>query len=103
MVAPAWRLFFYMPFHHSENIADQRRSVALFEALPRNPDRRASLRRYGCPYLEVIERFGRFPHRNVILGRQSTPEELAFLADRDRRREQGSKPVAALQQNLTGC
>jgi len=80
MVPPAWRLFFYMPFHHSENIADQRRSVALFNALPRNPDRRGSLRRYGCPYIEVIERFGRFPHRNEILGRQSTAAEIAFLS-----------------------
>jgi uncharacterized protein (DUF924 family) len=87
-VAPAWRLFFYMPFHHSENIADQRRSVALSAALPRNPDRRGSLRRYGRPYVEVIERFGRFPHRNQILGRQSTPEELAFLAECERRRGQ---------------
>jgi uncharacterized protein (DUF924 family) len=80
MVPPAWRLFFYMPFHHSENIADQRRSVALSNALPRNPDRRGSLRRYGCPYIEVIERFGRFPHRNEILGRQSTAAEIAFLS-----------------------
>jgi uncharacterized protein (DUF924 family) len=79
-VPPAWRLFFYMPFHHSENITDQRRSVSLSNTLPRNPDRRGSLRRYGYPYVEVIERFGRFPHRNEILGRQSTPEEIAFLA-----------------------
>ncbi|MBV9200663.1 MAG: DUF924 domain-containing protein [Alphaproteobacteria bacterium] len=84
MVPPAWRLFFYMPFHHSEELADQRRSVALFDALPRNPDRRGALRRYGCPYIEVIERFGRFPHRNEILGRQSTPVELAFMAERAR-------------------
>jgi uncharacterized protein (DUF924 family) len=84
-VPPAWRIFFYMPFHHSEDIADQRRSVELFSTLPRNPDRRGSLRRYGRPYIEVIERFGRFPHRNAILGRQSTPEEIAFLAERDRR------------------
>jgi uncharacterized protein (DUF924 family) len=83
LVPPAWRLFFYMPFHHSESIADQRRSVALFNTLPRNPDRRGSLRRYGYPYIEVIERFGRFPHRNGILGRQSTPEEIAFLAQRE--------------------
>ena len=54
LVPPAWRLFFYMPFHHSESIADQRRSVALFNTLPRNPDRRGSLRRYGYPYIEVI-------------------------------------------------
>ena len=92
MFPPAWRLFFYMPFHHSENLADQQRSVKLSETLPRNPDRRASLRRYGCPYIEVIERFGRFPHRNPILGRQSTPEELAFLAECDRRREQPFDP-----------
>jgi uncharacterized protein (DUF924 family) len=83
MVPPAWRLFFYMPFHHSEDIADQRRSLTLFNALPRNPDRRGSLRRYGRPYIEVIERFGRFPHRNEILGRPSTPEEIAFLAKPD--------------------
>lgn len=83
-VPPAWRLFFYMPFHHSEDLADQQRSVVLFGALPRNPDRRGSLRRYGCPYIEVIERFGRFPHRNEILGRLSTAEEVAFLAERDR-------------------
>ena len=78
-----WRRFFYMPYHHSEHLADQRRSVALFDALPGKRDRRASLRRYGRPYVEVIERFGRFPHRNAILGRESTPEEVAFLAERD--------------------
>jgi uncharacterized protein (DUF924 family) len=39
------------------------------------------LRRYGRPYVEVIERFGRFPHRNKILGRESTPDEIAFLAE----------------------
>ena len=81
-VPPAWRIFFYMPFHHSENIADQRRSVALSNALPRNPDRGGSLRRYGCAYIEVIERFGRFPHRNGILGREATPAEIAFMAER---------------------
>ena len=86
LVPIAWRPFFYMPFHHSENIDDQRRSGALFEALPRNPDRAGSLRRYGRPYLEVIERFGRFPHRNAILGRESTPEEIAFLAERAKSR-----------------
>jgi uncharacterized protein (DUF924 family)/GNAT superfamily N-acetyltransferase len=85
LMPPAWRLFFYMPFHHSEDIADQRRSLALFAALPRNPERTGGLRRYGLSYLEVIARFGRFPHRNEILGRQSTPEEIAFLAERDRR------------------
>src|SRR6267154_1029115 len=81
--AAAGRLFFYMPFHHSEDLADQRRSLALSKALPRNPDRGGSLRRYGRPYIEVIERFGRFPHRNEILGRRSTAAEIAFLAERN--------------------
>jgi uncharacterized protein (DUF924 family) len=80
-----WRKFFYMPFHHSEDLADQRRSLALFAALPPDPERSGGLRRYGRPYVEVIERFGRFPHRNAILGRRSTPEEIAFLAERDQR------------------
>jgi uncharacterized protein (DUF924 family) len=81
MVPPTWRLFFYMPFHHSEDLANQRRSVALFDTLPRNRDRGGALRRYGCPYIQVIERFGRFPHRNQILERQSTPDEIAFMAE----------------------
>ena len=81
-----WRRFFYMPLHHSENLEDQHRSRELFQALPRDPDRAGSLRRYGHPYVEVIERFGRFPHRNAILGRESTPEEIAFLAERKKSR-----------------
>ena len=81
LVPPAWRLFFSMPFHHSADLADQRRSVALFDALPRNRDSGGAMRRYGCPYIEVIERFGRFPHRNEILDRQSTPDEIAFMAE----------------------
>ncbi|MGH7059919.1 MAG: DUF924 family protein [Stellaceae bacterium] len=85
-VPPVWRRFLYMPFHHSENLADQRRSVALFEAVPRSSDRQGSLRRYGHTYLDVIARFGRFPHRNAILGRESTPEEREFLAAAERLR-----------------
>ena len=79
---PDWRKFFYMPFHHSENLADQRRAEALAGNLPKagDPDpERGGLRRYGQPYVDVIARFGRFPHRNAILGRVSTPEEIAFL------------------------
>jgi uncharacterized protein (DUF924 family) len=83
---PVWHKFFYMPLHHSEDLADQRRATALVEALPddRDPedrDRRGGLRRYGRPYIEVIELFGRFPHRNAILGRVSTPEEIAFMKE----------------------
>ena len=86
MVPLVWRRFFYMPPHHSENLEDQRRSRELFQALPRDPDRAGSLRRYGHPYVEVIERFGRFPHRNAILSRESTPEEIAFLEERKKSR-----------------
>jgi uncharacterized protein (DUF924 family) len=81
-VPPVWRSFFYLPFHHSETIADQRRALALFAALPRDPDYPDDLR-YTRRYNEIIARFGRFPHRNAILGRESTAEEIAFLADPD--------------------
>src|SRR5437762_818481 len=81
LVPPAWRMFFYMPLHHSENLADQQRATVLVANLPdrRDPEHGEN-RRYGLPYVDVIDRFGRFPHRNAILGRASTPEELAFLA-----------------------
>jgi uncharacterized protein (DUF924 family) len=80
-LAPAaWRKFFYMPLHHSENAADQRRSIALMQAVPNDPARADNVR-YAGRYLEIIERFGRFPHRNSVLGRKSTPEELAFLEE----------------------
>jgi uncharacterized protein (DUF924 family) len=86
-VPPAWRLFFYMPFHHSEDLSDQRRAEALSAPLrlDRDPER-GSHRRYGMSYPDVIARFGRFPHRNHILGRPSTPEEAAFLVEIERRR-----------------
>ncbi|MET1046781.1 MAG: DUF924 family protein [Hyphomicrobium sp.] len=66
--------FLYLPFEHSENIADQRRSVDLFaEHGDENNLKYAEIHR------NIIERFGRFPHRNAVLGRQTTPEEKAFL------------------------
>ncbi len=68
------RLFVYLPFEHSERIEDQRRSVALFETL--NDD---NLMKYALAHRDVIEEYGRFPHRNAILGRVSTPEEEAYL------------------------
>jgi uncharacterized protein (DUF924 family) len=82
LLPPAWRLFFYLPFEHSECLADQRRGLALIEALPPVPGRRndPDATRRHC---EIIERFGRFPHRNAILGRVSTAAEAAFLGEYD--------------------
>ena len=69
------RLFFYMPFEHSEDLADQDLSVALFTALDDE-----SYLDYAVRHRDIILEFGRFPHRNGFLGRVSTPEELAYLA-----------------------
>ncbi|HEV2094071.1 MAG TPA: DUF924 family protein [Rubrobacter sp.] len=72
------RMFLYMPFMHAENVEDQRRSVELFEGLaaePGGPD----VVEYAVGHREIVERFGRFPHRNAILGRETTPEEAEFL------------------------
>jgi len=71
------RWFAYMPFEHSESIEDQRMAVALFERLGR--DGLETPLPWAHKHCEVIERFGRFPHRNEILGRLSTPEEIEFL------------------------
>lgn len=80
---PVHRFFVYLPFEHSENMQHQNRCVALIEKLIKDfPDLDQGLKSgldYAIRHREVIERFGRFPHRNHILGRQSTPAELAFL------------------------
>jgi len=70
-MSPAERGFLYMPFQHSENLEDQRRSVALFTAL--GDDYQLG---YARKHHDVIERFGRFPHRNKILGRPPRPAEV---------------------------
>jgi uncharacterized protein (DUF924 family) len=73
------RLFFYLPFEHHEDAASQARAVALCERLAAEtgmkdwPD-------YARLHQGLIARFGRFPHRNAVLGRVSTPEEIAYLA-----------------------
>jgi uncharacterized protein (DUF924 family) len=74
-IDPTMRVFFYLPYSHAEDLACQHRAVELNE-------------RIGLPYLDhaighraIIERFGRFPHRNRILGRETTPEEQAFLEE----------------------
>jgi uncharacterized protein (DUF924 family) len=85
LLPSAWRKFLYMPLHHSESLADQQRSLQLFEALPDRTGREGT-RRYAMRYIDVIARFGRFPHRNAILGRPSTAEEIAFLEAANNRR-----------------
>jgi uncharacterized protein (DUF924 family) len=72
------RQFLYMPFEHAEDPAMQERAIALFRRLKDDTGEAAPLE-WTEKHAEVIRRFGRFPHRNAILGRASTPEELAFL------------------------
>jgi uncharacterized protein (DUF924 family) len=74
------RWFLYIPYEHSEDLAMQRRALELFGALARDEGLDGPLR-YAKRHAEIIERFGRFPHRNAILGRESTPEEIAFLRE----------------------
>ncbi len=75
---PVQRWFIYLPFEHSENLADQERSVELFSTLSNDPAS-ANTIDYALRHKAVIERFGRFPHRNKILGRTNTPAEAEFL------------------------
>ena len=81
---PVQRCFFYMPLEHHESIASQDRAVALFEDLlnhcPQSlRNRLKSFHDYALRHREVIRQFGRFPHRNEILGRETTAKEEAFL------------------------
>jgi uncharacterized protein (DUF924 family) len=84
LLRPVERVFFYLPFEHSEELTDQERSVALFrelaDSVPEN-DRETFdfFLDYAVRHHAIIARFGRFPHRNAVLGRQSTPDEVAFL------------------------
>jgi uncharacterized protein (DUF924 family) len=81
---PFQRWFLYMPFMHSEDLADQRRAVELFRLVDESGETNLG---YAMGHMETIERFGRFPHRNEILGRHSTPEEVEFLEEQRRSRE----------------
>jgi uncharacterized protein (DUF924 family) len=72
------RMFLYMPFMHSENASDQLRSVELFGRLADEPGA-PDVTSYAVGHMKIVERFGRFPHRNEILGRATTPEEAEFL------------------------
>ncbi|MEW9899601.1 DUF924 family protein [Chitinivorax sp. PXF-14] len=77
---PVQRAFVYLPFEHAEDLAAQARSVALFRQLAAEPGDDGYLD-FALRHQAVIERFGRFPHRNHALGRQSSATELAFLAE----------------------
>jgi uncharacterized protein (DUF924 family) len=72
-VEPQLCLFFYLPFEHSEAMADQERSVELHQA------RAEAQLEYAVEHRDIIARFGRFPHRNRALGRETTPQEQTFL------------------------
>lgn len=81
---PIERVFAYLPLEHAEDLDLQRRCVACFEALraevpPEHAPLYDNYLDYARRHLAIIERFGRFPHRNALLGRASTPEEAAFL------------------------
>ncbi len=75
---PVQRAFCYLPFEHSESLADQDRAVQLFETL-RDDEDAGGMLEWALRHREVIQRFGRFPHRNEILGRASSAAELEFL------------------------
>ena len=74
LVPENMRLFFYLPFEHSERMDDQDRCCALVKALGN-----ADLLHWAELHADIIRRFGRFPHRNAVLGRTTTPDEKAFL------------------------
>ena len=76
---PVQRAFVYLPFEHAEDLDAQREALRLFERLASDTSS-AGVMTYAMRHYAVIARFGRFPHRNAILGRESTPDELEFLA-----------------------
>ena len=80
LLSPVERVFVYLPLEHAEDVACQDLSVRLFDSLPDDADSE-SARDYARRHRDIVVRFGRFPHRNDILGRTSTPEELAFLRE----------------------
>ncbi|HLT27994.1 MAG TPA: DUF924 family protein [Zeimonas sp.] len=77
---PLLRWFCYMPFQHSESLEDQEESLRLFGRLRDDPLAGGAWY-WAVRHHEIVERFGRFPHRNPILGRESTPEEIEFLKE----------------------
>lgn len=80
LVPPEKRRFIYLPYEHSESLNDQKKSVALFERMKAEDPLGYE---YALRHYEVIEKYGRFPHRNAVLGRINTPEEEEYLARPD--------------------
>jgi uncharacterized protein (DUF924 family) len=78
-LSPVQRQFAYLPFEHAEDLSHQRTSVQLFQQLAVDDPASAGLVDWARKHLDIVARFGRFPHRNVALGRASTDEEAAFL------------------------
>jgi uncharacterized protein (DUF924 family) len=78
-LAGVQRQFVYLPFEHSEQLADQLESLRLFEQLERDAPALTGLLEWARKHHEIVVRFGRFPHRNAVLGRSSTAEEIEFL------------------------
>jgi uncharacterized protein (DUF924 family) len=78
---PLRRIFVYLPFEHAEDAQAQRESLRLFGALAAAHPALATFDDYARRHAVVIERFGRFPHRNAVLARPTTPEEAAFLRE----------------------
>jgi uncharacterized protein (DUF924 family) len=78
LLRPVERVFVYLPFEHAEDLGSQRRAVELFSAVEGGV-LDGSYADYARRHCDVIARFGRFPHRNELLGRASTPEEIEFL------------------------
>lgn len=82
---PAWRLMFYLPFEHAENLSEQNLSVAMYERLLASTPEQCrgqvtdSLR-WACRHRDIIASFGRFPHRNAVMQRQPTEQERIWLA-----------------------
>ena len=84
-LTPAEKVFLYLPFEHSESLIDQESSVSRYQALTHgaSPDLKGSVAGfldYAIRHRRVVKKFGRFPDRNEVFGRESTPEEIKFLA-----------------------
>lgn len=78
-IDPKRRMFFYMPFMHSENIENQERCIELIKELSKENKKAKLNLKYANMHKDIIEKFNRFPHRNKILNRESTEEEIDFL------------------------